>query len=64
MRIDYTTYTKLVAEVMQTVASEKSREARLPGPYDDAESELHDERVLIAAREYVAAHEGEEVIGG
>lgn len=37
---------------------------RPPGPYDDAQAELLDEHLLIAAREFVKVHEGVETYGG
>lgn len=64
LTIDVTTYTKLIAAAMMLVANEKYCDSQPPGPYDDAQSELDDERLLIAAREFVAAHEGQEVVGG
>jgi hypothetical protein len=37
-------------------ASEHQLQAATPGPNDDAQSEYHDDWLLSAAREFVAAH--------
>ena len=55
---------KLYSSVLEALAPEQAQTFKMPGMYDDAESELRDERVLIAAREFVEAHDGIEVAGG
>lgn len=55
---------KLLATAASWMASEFHSQTRLPGPHDDAEAELNDDRLLAAAREYVEAHEGVEVLPG
>lgn len=64
MNPEYDSRAKLLAAALSLLASEQHMQSRLPGPNDDDERDLQDERLLIAAREYVKAHEGQDVVGG
>lgn len=63
VRTNYPTRAKLIRAAL-SAAQLAHNEDRLPGPNDDADDELADERLLIAAREFVTAHDGQEAVGG
>ena len=47
---------RLLGAAAAWMASEHQVTASLPGPYDDAQAEYHDDWLLAAAREFVAAY--------
>lgn len=55
---------KLLAAAAGWFQSEQYHQYSEPGPYDDADAELMDDRLLIAAREFVEAHDGVKAIPG
>lgn len=55
---------ELLSAAVSCVCSDLSMQTRMPGPNDDAESQLNDENLLDVARRYVKAHEGVSTIMG
>ncbi len=52
----YETRARLIVAVLDHLSHDVAGTYRNPGPWDDAEAELGEDRLLHSAREYVAAH--------
>jgi hypothetical protein len=60
----YDTRELLLSAAAGWMSSNHYFNSQSPGPWDDAEMALNDDRLLIAARSFVEAHEDDEPILG